>query len=79
MLDELIKEALESSLDVRITQARLEESRARQLVSRSLFFPTVEGDLSGAGSRSENRRTGILTTDSFSAGMTMNWEIDING
>lgn len=79
VLDELIKEALESSLDVRITQARLEESRARQLVSRSLFFPTVEGDLSGAGSRSENRRTGILTTDSFSAGMTMNWEIDING
>lgn len=79
VLNQIIATALQSSPDVRSTIARIEESRARRGVARSAFFPTIGADVSGQGARSENRRTGVSTTDSFGAGPSMSWEIDISG
>lgn len=79
VLNQIIATALQSSPDVRTTLARIEESRARRGVARSAFFPTLGGDASGQGTRSENRRTGVSTSDSFGAGTSMSWEIDLSG
>ncbi len=79
VLNRLISDALQSSPDVRTSLARVEESRARRGVARAAFFPTIGGDASGQGARSENRSTGVSTTDSYGAGASMNWEIDLSG
>lgn len=78
-LNRIIAEALQSSPDVRTTLARIEESRARRGVARSAFFPNIGADVSGQGARSENRRTGVTTTDSYGSGLSMSWEIDLFG
>lgn len=79
VLNQVIATALQSSPDVRTSMARVEEARARRGIARSAFFPTLGGDVSGQGARSENRRTGVATTDSYSAGTSMSWEIDLSG
>lgn len=79
VLDRLITDALQSSPDVRTTLARIDEARARRGVTRSALFPMLSGGASGQGVRSENRRTGVATSDSFGADVNMNWEIDLFG
>lgn len=79
VLDQLVTEALQSSPDVRTSLARVEEANARRGATRSALFPSLVGDGGGQAARSENRSTGVTTSDSFGAGVTMNWEIDLSG
>lgn len=79
VLNRLIADALQSSPDVRTSLARVEESKARRGVSRAALFPQLGADVSGQGTRSENRNTGVFTTDSYSSGSSLSWEIDLSG
>ncbi|MES2597975.1 MAG: efflux transporter outer membrane subunit [Verrucomicrobiota bacterium] len=79
VLNRLITDALQSSTDVRTSLARVDEARARRGVARSALFPTLSGDVSGQGARSDNRQTGVTTTDSYTSGISMSWEIDLFG
>lgn len=79
VLNRLIADALQSSPDVRTSLARVEESKARRGVSRAALFPQIGADASGQGTRSENRNTGVSTTDSYGAGTSLSWEIDLSG
>lgn len=79
VLNQLIGDALQSSTDVRTTLARLEEAQARRGVARAALFPSLTGGSSSQAARSENRRTGVATTDSYGADISMSWEIDVFG
>lgn len=78
-LNKLIAGALQSSPDVRTAMARIDEARARRGVTRAALFPTLGGDASAQAGRSETRGAGVTTSDSFGAGASMNWEIDLSG
>ncbi|MDJ0978668.1 MAG: efflux transporter outer membrane subunit [Erythrobacter sp.] len=70
----LIEEALASNLDLQLAFARIEEARARLLVSRSLFFPRVDGALTTAATPQSNSNDGA-----FTLGLLLNWEVDLFG
>lgn len=70
----LIEEALANNLDLQQAYARIEESRARLLVARSRFFPTLDGALQTAPQPQGNRNDGV-----FTLGLVLNWEIDLFG
>ena len=78
-LNQLIAEALQSSPDVRTTLARIDEARARRGVTRSALFPVLDGGVVAQGTRSDNRRTGVVTRESHGADLSMSWEIDLFG
>lgn len=79
VLDLVISQALQSSPDVRTALARVDEARAQRGVARSALFPTLGADVTGQAARSENRRAGVATSDSYGAGLAMSWEIDLSG
>jgi multidrug efflux system outer membrane protein len=70
----LIDEALANNLDLQQAYARIEESRARLLVARSRFFPTLDGALQTAPQPQGNANDGV-----FTLGLVLNWEIDLFG
>jgi len=70
----LIEEALENNLDLQLAFARIDESRARLQVSRSLFFPSVDGALTTASTPQANSNDGA-----FTLGLILNWEVDLFG
>lgn len=70
----LIEEALANNLDLQQAFARIEESRARLLVARSRFFPTLDGALQTAPQPQGNSNDGV-----FTLGLVLNWEIDLFG
>ena len=70
----LIEEALANNLDLQQAYARIEESRARLLVARSRFFPTLDGALQTAPQPQGNSNDGV-----FTLGLVLNWEIDLFG
>ncbi len=70
----LIEEALANNLDLQQAYARIEESRARLLVARSRFFPTLDGALQTAPQPRGNNNDGV-----FTLGLVLNWEIDLFG
>ncbi len=74
LLAELISSALQSNLDLRAAQARLQESRARRNLASGNRFPTLNGGLSG----SRNRASGN-TAQLFDAGFDASWEPDVFG
>ena len=74
LLAELISSALQSNLDLRAAQARLQESRARRNLASGNRFPTLTGGLSG----SRNRASGN-TAQLFDAGFDASWEPDVFG
>jgi len=70
----LIAEALENNLDLQQAYARIEEARARLLVARSRFFPTLDGALQTAPQPQGNGNDGV-----FTLGLVLNWEVDLFG
>lgn len=70
----LIEEALAENLDLQQAFARIEEARARLLISRSLFFPTVDGALTTAATPQANSNDSV-----FTLGLILNWEVDLFG
>jgi NodT family efflux transporter outer membrane factor (OMF) lipoprotein len=87
-LEELITRALSSNLDLRLAESRVREARALRAIARAPLFPGLDADGSLSRSRlSENSPNGQLLSgtgrslelDSFNAGLSMNWEIDVFG
>ena len=70
----LIEEALANNLDLQLAFARIEEAQARQLVTRSRFFPTIDGALTTQPQPQANGNDAV-----FSLGLVLNWEIDLFG
>ena len=84
ILDDLINEALQSNLDVRIAASRVDEFAARIGIQRSAAFPQIDADASAA--RTQNsREAGIGATggprvsEFFEANLNVGWELDIFG
>ncbi len=74
LLTELVASALQTNLDLRAAQARLQESRARRDLASGNRIPTLTGGLSG----SRNRTSGN-TSQLFDAGFDASWEPDVFG
>lgn len=72
-LNQLIRDALQSNLDLRLAAARVEEFRARAGLARSELGPTI----GGAFETSAAPRQGV--DNSYFGGLVFNWEIDFFG
>ena len=84
-LQNLIRIALKENKDLRLAVARIDEARAEVGVTRSVFFPQLEGDTSytragiNAVSIPGEDGTTDITTDIYRIGGSLSWEIDIWG
>lgn len=86
-LTELVRRALAENQDVKEAEARLREARARRMIARAGFFPTLEA--SGSASRSDasdSLRNDVANvggssgaSDRYSASLDASWEIDVFG
>lgn len=72
-LTEVIRQALSGNLDLANAVARVEEFRARQRVERSAFGPQIRA----VASTSPNPQSD--EDSSYSAGLSLNWELDLFG
>lgn len=81
VLDALIRRAAQGSLDLRIAEARLKESRALLGSARSDQLPTIGTDI--AYSRALEQQPGFTTQrvpiDTYQAGFDASWELDLFG
>lgn len=74
LLSDLIRQTLDSNLDLKEAQARVREARARRGISTADQFPTLDASASFTQSRS-HQQTGEL----YRAGFDASWELDIFG
>ncbi len=85
VLSGLIAQAAVSNLDVKIVLARLEEAEARYGVTRSAFFPTVQGVGSAGAVRASEDTTPVLPEGvdreggRYQLGADFAWELDLWG
>lgn len=81
VLDALIQRAAKGSLDLRIAEARLKESRALLGTARSDQLPTITTDISA--NRALEQQPGFGTkrvgVDTYQAGFDASWELDLFG
>lgn len=80
VLDQLIAQALRQSPDIRTALSRIASARASKNIERSGFFPSINANASGSGSRTEVRATDVTTTtETYGASLDASWEIDLFG
>jgi multidrug efflux system outer membrane protein len=85
VLQDLIREAIESNLDLRTATARVEEARAIAGVVKSFLYPSINATADyTAQQTSLNAQppqdvNGDRTFQNYSAGFTLSWEIDVFG
>ena len=81
VLDALIQRAAKGSLDLRIAQARLAESRALLGTAKSGQIPTIDTTVDFQRSREQQPGFGSqrLSIDTYQAGFDASWEIDLFG
>jgi len=84
-LQQLIRIALEENKDLRLAVVRIDEARAEVGVTRSVFFPQLEGEgsytragINAVNIPGESDKTNIAT-DIYKLGGNLSWEIDIWG
>jgi len=89
MLQSLVKQAVESNLDLRFAEARIRQARAVRGIAESFLGPTI--DAAGSYQRSEasvsptngtgrsGANTVSVTTNQYFAGFDAAWELDIFG
>jgi outer membrane protein, multidrug efflux system len=81
VLDTLIQRSAKGSLDLRIAEARLSESRALLGSAKSDQLPTISTDV--AYSRAFEQQPGFGTQrvayDTYQAGFDASWEVDVFG
>ncbi len=79
-LNQLIAESRRVSPDIRITISRVAESRARYGSEQAELFPSVNGTISGQGSKARNRQTSQTTrAEVYGSSIDASWEIDLFG
>ncbi|MCL6583102.1 MAG: efflux transporter outer membrane subunit [bacterium] len=74
VLSSLMGRAVSGNLELRRSQARLLEARARRGISRSDRFPELRASGSAAASRTRGRQSNL-----FEAGFDAGWELDLFG
>ena len=74
-LSSLTERAVNGNLDLQTARSRIREARARRGISRSYFFPTLDGGASASKYRDRKGREDNLYTAEFDAG----WELDVFG
>jgi multidrug efflux system outer membrane protein len=81
VLDALIQRAAKGSLDLRIAQARLAESRALLGTAKSGQIPTIDTSIDFQRSREQQPGFGTrrMSIDTYQAGFDASWEIDLFG
>jgi NodT family efflux transporter outer membrane factor (OMF) lipoprotein len=79
LLDRLIDEALAGSLDLRLAQSRLRQSRAARQQSMSGFFPTLTTSVAGNRSKGAEAISVQQERTLYDAGFDASWEIDLFG
>ena len=79
-LNTVIAGALHSSPSVRTALSRIAEYRARRGVEQSALWPTVDATVSGGGTRTRQRSTGIRTNaETYGASLDAGWQLDLFG
>jgi multidrug efflux system outer membrane protein len=87
-LDSLVRRAVQSNLDLRIAQARVQEARAQYGIASADLWPAVDGSSSYSRQRQSQRQPVIgsfsVPSDAFEnnvyqAGFDASWEIDVFG
>ena len=79
VLTGLVEQALQTSLDLRAAQAKLQEARARRALAGAELFPTVSGSADGRRVKASGEAGGGGTANRFSAGFDASWELDVFG
>lgn len=79
VLNQLVSTALQNSTDIRTAVSKVRESRARRGVQAAGLFPTLDAGFSARGERTDNRNTGVSSSESYGASIDMTWEIDLFG
>lgn len=83
VLDQLVAQALESNLDVRIAAARIEQFAARLNIARSDYYPQIGYGASASrqGIKEAAAVPGFSDTisDNYQATLNVGWELDIWG
>ena len=74
-LSSLTERAVSGNFDLQTARARIREARARRGISRSYFFPTLDGGASADKHRDRKGREDELYTVEFDSG----WELDVFG
>ncbi|MEL7536819.1 MAG: efflux transporter outer membrane subunit [Pseudomonadota bacterium] len=75
VLVELVREALKNNRDLQAAFEAVEQSRAIARQARASLFPA----LNYSGSAAEGGRVADSSTDSYSTGLSLSWELDIWG
>jgi len=82
-LQSLIDEGLQHNYDLRIAYTRIQQAEASLLTARSAFFPTAAlvGQVTHAMTSVKGEQTEPLgfSTDRFSLGLALQWEVDLWG
>lgn len=79
VLDQLVREALNANLDVRIAVSRVNEARAVFSERRLDLAPHVTMGVEGTRTKQPVEGQGRVETDSYSAGFDAAWELDLFG
>lgn len=78
-LQGLIEEALKSAPSLQIATSRVEESRARNRISKADYWPQVNYGIGAARSKDFDPFGNLVTGNSFQAQIGVAWEIDLWG
>jgi outer membrane protein, multidrug efflux system len=79
VLDRLVGEALEGSLDLRLAQSRLRQARATRDQAVSGYFPTLTTSGGASRTKSPLAISALPTRTLYDAGFDASWELDLFG
>tara|TARA_R100000027_G_scaffold67735_1_gene68306 strand:- start:21661 stop:22977 length:1317 start_codon:yes stop_codon:yes gene_type:complete len=80
VLTALVEEALRNNPDLLTALSRVEQARAERGLEKAQLYPSVDGGISGAGSRIRDRDTNTTSSsESYGASIDASWEIDLFG
>ena len=80
ILDELIRNSLQSSPDIRSALSRIEQARASRKLQVASLLPSLSLGTSARASRSTSASSAsVVSGDSYAASLDASWEIDLFG
>jgi NodT family efflux transporter outer membrane factor (OMF) lipoprotein len=80
LLQNLIREGIANSLDLKIAYSRINQARAYYEQSKQAFLPSLNADAAvQGGKQSNNKTTTSSNTQLFQLGISSSWEADLWG
>lgn len=77
-LDRLVQEAQAGNLDLAAAAARIEQADVQARIAGAPLLPSLDADAGGSRTR-RSEGAGGGTTESYDAGLTASWELDLWG